>query len=75
MEPAASIIAKFGGNAKVAEITGVHHSRVADWKRPKAVKGTGGTIPIKHINKLLAEAERQGIPLTAADFLPVEETA
>lgn len=73
MEPASTIIAKLGGNAVVAEITGVHPTRVANWKRAKSTGGTGGTIPFRHVPKLLDAAQRKSIPLTAGDFLPASE--
>ena len=72
MEPAASIISKLGGDTKVAEIVGVHRTRVANWKRPRAGGGTGGTIPFKHVPALLAAAKALGQDLSADDFLPVE---
>jgi hypothetical protein len=70
MEPAASIITALGGDTAVAAITGVHRTRVANWKRGKDVGGTGGVIPLKHISKLLDAARARDIPLTAAQFLP-----
>lgn len=70
MEPASSIIASLGGDTAVAAITGVHRTRVANWKRPRATGGTGGVIPLKHISKLLDAARARDIPLTAAQFLP-----
>lgn len=73
MEPAASIISALGGDTAVAAITGVHRTRVANWKRPKATGGTGGVIPLKHISKLLDAARAKDIPLTAAQFLPTSQ--
>lgn len=70
MEPAASIIKLLGGDTAVAEITGVHRTRVANWKRAKDVGGTGGVIPFKHVPMLLNAAREQGKALTADDFLP-----
>lgn len=70
MEPASTIIGRFGGVTKVAELAGVTRVRVSNWKRPKSVGGTGGRVPQSHHVKLLAAAERLGIELTAADFLP-----
>ncbi|WP_408636239.1 carph-isopro domain-containing protein [Pelagibacterium flavum] len=77
MEPASTIITKLGGPNAVAEITGVHRTRVSNWKRSKAVGGTGGTIPFNHVPKLLDAARERGIPLSADDFLPApkEESA
>jgi hypothetical protein len=66
MEPAASIISKFGGPSKVAALLGVHRTRVSTWKSPK---GTG-VIPQRYHLRLLDEAKRSGVPLTANDLLP-----
>lgn len=75
MEPAASIIQRFGGDTKVAALVGVHRTRVANWKRPRDAGGTGGAIPFKHVPKLLAAARDLGLHLTADDFLPVKVAA
>lgn len=75
MEPASTIIEKFGGPSKVASLLGVHRTRVSNWK---SAKGTGGQIPQRYHVKLLDEAARAGIPLAAEDFLarrPVEVAA
>lgn len=71
-EPAKTIIYALGGPSKVAAITGASRGRVSNWMRPKAVGGTGGTIPQKHIRLLLSEAERLGVDLSADDFIPRE---
>jgi hypothetical protein len=68
MEPANTIISKLGGVEVVKSITGVHRTRVSNWKRPKESGGTGGTIPAKHIPKLLNAARERGIELDLADF-------
>lgn len=70
MEPAQSIIRKLGGPNAVAEITGVHRTRVSNWARPKESGGTGGTIPFKHVPTLLDAAKDKGIELSADEFLP-----
>lgn len=75
MEPASSIISKLGGDTAVAAITGVHRTRVANWKRSKDSGGTGGTIPFRHVPKLLEAAQRADIALTAGDFLPTADMA
>lgn len=75
MEPAHSIISKLGGDTAVASIAGVHRTRVANWKRPKASGGTGGAIPFKHVPALIAAAAERGIQLDANDFLPVAAAA
>lgn len=76
MEPASSIIRQLGGPNKVAEIVGVHRTRVSNWKRSRDDGGTGGMIPFKHVPALIAAAKGDGIELTADDFLPkTAETA
>lgn len=73
MEPASTIIDRMGGIKRVAEITGVHRTRVSNWKRPREVGGTGGVIPLKHIPVLIAEARSRGIVISADDFMPTSE--
>ena len=54
----------------VAEIAGVHRTRVSNWMRSKQAGGTGGTIPLKHVRSLLEAAAAKGVSLSADDFLP-----
>lgn len=75
MEPASTIIGQLGGPNKVAEIAGVHRTRVSNWKRAKEDGGTGGMIPFKHVPALIAAGKRLGVKLTADDFLPISENA
>lgn len=70
MEPAQTIVKKLGGPNAVAEIAGVHRTRVSNWMRPKEAGGTGGMIPFKHVPALIAAASAQGVELKADDFLP-----
>ncbi|RXT18356.1 MULTISPECIES: hypothetical protein [unclassified Bosea (in: a-proteobacteria)] len=70
MEPASTIISRFGGPTRVASILGIGRVRVSNWKRPRDKGGTGGRVPQDHHPKLLAEASRLGIALAAEDFLP-----
>lgn len=69
-QPARTIIDRFGGPNKVSAITGVHRTRVSNWARAKDSGGTGGSIPFRHVPKLLAAAKEQGFDLSADDFLP-----
>jgi hypothetical protein len=69
MEPADSIIAKFGGPSRVAGIVNVHRTRVSNWKRPREKGGTGGIIPQRYHRPLLDYAAEQSIFLTAEEFL------
>jgi hypothetical protein len=71
MEPASTIIRQLGGPNKVAEIAGVHRTRVSNWKRPSERGGTGGVIPLKHIPKLIAAAKEAGVKMSADDFMPI----
>lgn len=70
MEPAAKIIGLLGGDTAVAQIARVHRTRVANWKRPKEVGGTGGVIPFRHVPALLEAAKSMGVELATDDFLP-----
>ena len=70
MEPASTIIAKLGGPTAVAEIVGVHRTRVHGWMRDKGKGGTGGTIPLKHLPALMALARTRGLDIEVSDFLP-----
>lgn len=72
MEPASSIIARFGGVSVVARIVGRHRTRVSNWMRPKESGGTGGTIPLKAIPVLLSAARERGVELSPADFFPAD---
>lgn len=73
MEPAASIIKRLGGEAKVSEITGRAYTAPYRWQHPIEKGGTGGLIPQKLHRALLDHARANGIALSAADFLPVHD--
>lgn len=61
--PAHPIIEKLGGRKVVATHLGLSLSAVCRWCAEKPV-GTGGRIPHKHWNMLLALAERRGMRLS-----------
>ncbi|WP_131193701.1 hypothetical protein [Lichenihabitans psoromatis] len=69
MEPAQTIIQAFGGEEKVAEITGTSYTAPYRWQHPRDKGGTGGLIPQKQAMKLLAYAREHGVSVSAADFL------
>lgn len=71
LEPASSIIARFGGSEKVQAITGASRTRVYRWTQPENKGGTGGTIPQKQLRKLLEHAMATGIQIDAAELLGV----
>ena len=68
MEPAKSIIAKLGGEAEVARITGTAYTAPYRWQYSIAKGGTGGRIPQKHAIALLAHARVHGIEIGAEEF-------
>lgn len=69
-EPAASIIAKLGGSAAVADILGVSAITVRR-RRRAAPSGDGGIFPDEEKVRLIEAAELRGVPLTWDDFKPV----
>jgi len=69
LDPAATIIARFGGPHKVQEVTGASRTRVYRWTQPTENGGTDGVIPIKHARKLLNFAKENGIAVTSADLI------
>jgi len=73
LEPAQTIISRFGGPAAVAKLVSVHRTRVSNWKRPREKGGTGGLIPQQYHRTLLDHAELNAIQLSAEDFLPPRE--
>lgn len=75
LEPARSVILKFGGAEAGAEVTGKHLSRVYRWMYPRDRGGTGGLIPLQDAQKLLAVAATRGVALRPDDFFPRSEPA
>ena len=69
MDPAAGIIKKLGGEAKVAGITGTALTAPYRWQREKSRGGTDGLIPQAHHRGLLDYAHAHGIALSAEEFL------
>lgn len=70
MEPAHTIIQRFGGPSVLAGILGVHRTRVSNWQRERAKGGTGGLVPQRYHPTLLEYARANGIELAATEFLP-----
>ena len=59
-----------GDGAKVlADLAGVHRTTVYAWFRPVSAGGTGGLIPASRQRKILTEAQKRQIPLTAYDII------
>jgi hypothetical protein len=74
LEPAQTIIQRFGGPSALATILGVHRTRVSNWQRERAKGGTGGLIPQRYHPRLLNHARVHSIELQATDFLPAAPT-
>lgn len=70
MEPASTIIKRLGGEAKVAQLTGVASNAPYRWQYAKQKGGTGGSIPQRHHRTLLDYAKQNKIKLSADDLLP-----
>lgn len=75
MEPASSIVSKFGGPSKLATILNVHRTRVSNWTRPKEAGGSGGRIPQAHHRTILSIARERELDIAAEDLLPREKEA
>jgi hypothetical protein len=69
LEPASSIIARFGGPDKVQEVTGASRTRVYRWTQSKERGGTDGIIPMLPARKLLQHARENGIAVTGEDLI------
>ncbi len=61
LEPAASIVALFGGPERVAQITQRDTTRVYRWMRSSAAGGTDGEIPKTPRRRLMEYAQRHQI--------------
>lgn len=71
LDPARTVVERFGGIAETAEAVGIHYSGVSKWMKPVERGGRGGFIPRRHHLPLLAAARELGIPLTPADIIGV----
>ncbi|MCA0343839.1 MAG: hypothetical protein LCH99_29425 [Proteobacteria bacterium] len=68
LEPAASIIDRFGGPDVVQEITGADRTRVYRWTQPKNKGGTDGMIPLRPALKLWAHAKAHDLDIPSDLF-------
>ena len=75
LEPAYSLIKKFGGPKGlwsgikvVAAVTRSDPSRVYRWMRPKSKGGTGGLIPSDRQKQLFDYARKNKLPVKPGDF-------
>lgn len=69
MEPAATIIKRFGGAIALASLLGITRGSVHAWTWERARGGTDGRVPQKYHAELMKEARRQGFDDITAEFL------
>lgn len=69
LQPAASVIAKFGGARRLSELLGLDKSTVCQWRVPKARGGTGGLIPARHHAGLMDLGREVGVKIRPADLV------
>lgn len=65
----ARIVLRLFGEAGCMAIAGVGSEALKKWKRRRESGGGGGLVPQQYQARFLAEAERRGLPLTAADLI------
>lgn len=70
-KPAAEVIERMGGTARVAAILDLDQSTIRRWRMPTP-NGTGGLIPDRAKILLIDHAHRLGIDLAWDDFRPPE---
>lgn len=68
LEPAKSVIARFGGIRPTARVLGISPSAVMRWMLPRHEKGTDGNVPLKHWQALINYAKKEQISLTVAEL-------
>jgi hypothetical protein len=66
---AAKVIAKFGGEVQMANLLGVSRITIYRWQYAKPY-GTDGMVPSSAAERLMHLARREGVLLTATDWLP-----
>ena len=57
------------GMRRVMRLCGISEDAVKKWERAVSRGGTGGLIPQVYQHRLLAEAEADGLDLTARDII------
>lgn len=65
VKPASDVVARLGGCRSVAKLMGVSPSAVSRWCTPCEFGGTGGRIPQKRWQHLIAVAKSCGVELDA----------
>lgn len=72
MNPAAAVIERHGGVARVAEDLGIPIFQVYRWRRAADRGGRDGMVPSRYQLPLLEASKRRGTGLTAAMIIGVE---
>ena len=57
------------GSRQLAELCARTTDAIRKWDRPKSKGGTGGLVPAEFQARILVYAEREGLPITAADLI------
>ena len=70
MEPATTIIKKCGGIAETARLALCNTNWVYRWNIEVSKGGTGGRVPRKAQDNLLAASERKEANISVTDFYP-----
>lgn len=64
------VIRLFGGSQNLAAIIGYTNAGVCKWRYPRHKGGSGGLIPTRALDRILALARSQGVLLTEDDLKP-----
>jgi hypothetical protein len=68
LQPAAGIVARFGGCRPMSRVLGVYPSTISRWMTSVELGGTGGFIPRRHWRKILDIGRAQGLRLKVSDL-------
>lgn len=68
MQPARSVVDRFGGGRTLARVLSINPSTISRWTASAASKGTGGSIPQKYWGRIIVAAQDRGFTLTANDL-------
>lgn len=63
-----TIITRLGGPRVIADALRIAVTTVYRWTYPVERGGTGGIIPIRRMNQIIAYAQKRGIRLSIKDF-------
>jgi hypothetical protein len=67
-EPAYNVIVRLGGVIRTAKVCGVHQSTVSRWLVWPVHGGTGGLVPQRHWETIVAYAKKKRIKLDLHDL-------